>query len=75
MVPVAEFRAGYPEADLGALPTTGPEADIDELIDLALAHPGPGIAVQNGGGDPLGVVSWRSLLHGIKGSSSEPARA
>lgn len=74
MRPVAEFRAGYPEADLAGLPVTGPEADIDELIDLALAHPGPGIAVQDGG-DPVGVVSWRSLLHGIKGSSSERARA
>ncbi len=74
MLPVAEFRAGFPEADLAALPTTGPEADIDELIDLALAHPGPGIAVQNGG-DPVGVVSWRSLLLGIKGSTSSEARA
>ncbi len=75
MRPVAEFNAGYPGADLAALPTTGPEADIDELIDLALAHPGPGIAVTNGSGDPLGVVSWRSLLHGIKGSATEPAQA
>jgi glycine betaine/proline transport system ATP-binding protein len=73
MVPVAEFRAGFPEADFSALPTTHPEADIDELIDLALAHPGPGIAVQNGG-DPVGVVSWRSLLHGIQGSTTSEAR-
>lgn len=75
MLPVDEFRTGYPEADLGSLPVTNPEADIDELIDLALAHPGPGIAVANGGDDPVGVVSWRSLLHGIKGSTSESAPA
>jgi glycine betaine/proline transport system ATP-binding protein len=75
MLPVDEFLAGYPEADLATLPTTRPQADIDELIDLALAHPGPGIAVQDGGAS-VGVVSWRSLLHGIKGSTtSEPARA
>ncbi len=74
MLPVAEFRAAAPTTDLASLPTTRPEADIDELIDLALAHPGPGIAVMNGGGDPVGVVSWQSLLHGIKGSSTE-ARA
>jgi glycine betaine/proline transport system ATP-binding protein len=75
MLPVAEFHAGHPGADLSALPTTNPEADIDELIDLALAHPGPGIAVLNGGGDPVGVVSWQSLLHGIKGSTTSEARA
>jgi glycine betaine/proline transport system ATP-binding protein len=75
MLPVAEFRAGHPAADLAALPTTNPEADIDDLIDLALAHPGPGIAVLNGGGDRVGVVSWQSLLHGIKGSTTtESAR-
>lgn len=75
MVPVAEFRASHPAADPAALPTTGPEADIDELIDLTLANGGPGIAVVDGG-DPVGVVSWQSLLHGIKGSTAgEAARA
>ncbi len=73
MEPLAAFRAGYPEADLESLPVTDPEADIDRLIDLALAHPGPGITVMNGAAEPVGVVSWRSLLHGIKGSASEPA--
>ena len=72
MLPVGQFRSGYPEADLAALPVTTPEADIDELIDLALAHPGPGIAVCDGG-DPVGVVSWRSLLHGIKGAQTSDA--
>ena len=95
MEEVADFRAGYPEADIASLPRTGPEADIDELIDLALAHPGPGIAVMNGHGDPggdpsgnsggdpggdplgapLGIVSWRSLLHGIKGSTTSETQA
>lgn len=74
MLPIDQFRAGYPDADLAALPTTGPEADIDELIDLALAHPGPGIVVLDGG-EPVGVVSWRSLLHGIKGSTAAEAHA
>jgi hypothetical protein len=31
--------------------------------------------VLNGGGDPVGVVSWQSLLHGIKGSTTTEARA
>lgn len=87
MEEVADFRAGHPDTDIADLPRTGPEADIDELIDLALAHPGPGIAVMNGhgnpggnsGGDPLGtpigIVSWRSLLHGIKGSTTSETRA
>ena len=52
-----------------------PEADIDELIDLALAHPGREASRSSTAGRSVGVVSWRSLLRGVKGTpASEPAR-
>jgi glycine betaine/proline transport system ATP-binding protein len=74
MVPVAEFRAERPDVDVAALVATSPEADIDELIDLTLANPGAGIAVVEEG-TPVGIVTPRSLLLGVKGSTtSEPAR-
>jgi glycine betaine/proline transport system ATP-binding protein len=73
MVPVAKFRSERPNVNLATLATVAPEADIDKLIDLALAHEGAGIAVIENDA-PVGVVTPQSLLRGIKGSTTESTR-
>jgi glycine betaine/proline transport system ATP-binding protein len=73
MVPVTKFQKERPNVDLATLTTVAPEADIDELIDLALAHEGAGIAVIANGA-PIGVVTPQSLLLGVKGSTIESTR-
>ncbi|PDT81231.1 glycine betaine/L-proline ABC transporter ATP-binding protein [Sinorhizobium sp. BJ1] len=70
MVPVADYQRLHPHGDIGALVKTMPEADIDELIGLAMQSDRDGIAVADNG-TVIGVVTARSLLAGVKGA---PAR-
>ncbi|WP_210240235.1 quaternary amine ABC transporter ATP-binding protein [Amaricoccus solimangrovi] len=72
MVPVADWAAERPGVDPAALPDTSPEADIDALIDLTLESAGAGIAVRDGE-TLVGVVTPRSLLHGVQGSRTSGA--
>lgn len=72
MVPVERFRAERPEVDVRSLVETSPEADIDRLIDLVVAHPAAAVAVVDDG-VPVGIVTVRSLLLGLKGSTAADA--
>ncbi|OCC03655.1 glycine/betaine ABC transporter [Labrys sp. WJW] len=72
MVPLAKYQAGNANVDVTALPTVSQAADIDELIDLTLAHEGTGIAVVEDG-KAIGIVTPQSLLLGVKGSSTTDA--
>ena len=73
MVPVKKFQSERPNVNLATLTRVAPDADIDKLIDLTLAHEGAGIAVIENGA-PIGVVTPQSLLLGIKGSTTESTR-
>lgn len=72
MVPVDAFKTEYPNAALDTLAQTGPETDIDGLIDLMLQKRGPGIAVMDAG-QTIGIVTAESLLLGVKGSQTSGA--
>ena len=74
MVPVDDWRAERPGTDIAGLTGTSPEADLDALIGLTLDTEGEGLAVHDGG-SVVGVVTPRSLLHGVKGAqTTESAR-
>ncbi len=75
MEPVDAYRARHPGADVAALATAAPEADIDELIALAVGPGRDGIAIE-AGGEVVGVVTIPALLNSVRGSSAEtPAAA
>jgi glycine betaine/proline transport system ATP-binding protein len=69
---VADFQREQPNEDLGLLPKTTPEADIDELIGLTIQSDRDGIAVVENGA-VIGVVTTRGLLCGVKGAPSGAA--
>ena len=72
---VADYRREQPDVELGLLPKTTPDADIDELIGLAMRSERDGIAVVENGA-VIGVITTRGLLRGVKGvQSSERAAA
>ncbi|MFQ5973414.1 MAG: glycine betaine/L-proline ABC transporter ATP-binding protein [Alphaproteobacteria bacterium] len=64
MVPIDEYRAGNGQ-DLADCPTTHGEADLNELIDLAVETDKPIVVEEDG--EPVGVVTRRALLRGIQG--------
>lgn len=65
MVAPAAFAAAS-AADPAAAPRVSPEADIDEIIDLLLAHDVDHAAVAEGD-TIVGVVTQPNLLRGIQG--------
>ncbi|MFC5566665.1 quaternary amine ABC transporter ATP-binding protein [Rubellimicrobium aerolatum] len=65
--PAAWARA-RPEVDVGALPRTHPEADIDALIGMVVGSGQEGVAVVDGG-RIVGVVTPRGLLQGVRGTA------
>ncbi len=72
---VADYRRERPNEDLGLLPKTTADADIDELIGLTMQSSRDGIAVVENG-TIIGVITTRGLLRGVKGvQSSERAAA
>ena len=66
MHPIDAFKAARPEVDPSCLTRTSADADVDELIKIALAGQQDGIAVLDDG-EIVGVVTQRSLLQGVKG--------
>ncbi|MDQ0474188.1 quaternary amine ABC transporter ATP-binding protein [Labrys wisconsinensis] len=73
MDPVSDYQRAHPAEDVASLVQTGPEADIDELIDLTMNSARDGVAVVERG-SIVGVVTPRSLLRGVKGAqTNEPA--
>jgi glycine betaine/proline transport system ATP-binding protein len=72
MHPVTAFQAARPGLNLSSLPRTSAEADVDELIRIALNGQQDGIAVVENG-DVVGVVTTRSLLQGVKGKEAGEA--
>ncbi len=74
MVPVADYRASAPGQDLTALKSVDGEADIDALIGLALQAPEQAVLVTTNGA-PVGVVTARTLLQGIKGDAPQLSAA
>jgi glycine betaine/proline transport system ATP-binding protein len=69
MESAAEYRQNHPDRDPSLMLKTTPEADIDELIDLTMRSERDGVAVIRDG-LVVGVVTTRSLLHGVKGTRS-----
>lgn len=66
---LSEFQARTPGSDIAALSRTTPDADIDELISLTMKSKHDAIAVVEDD-VVIGVVTPRSLLMGVKGSTS-----
>ena len=72
---VGAYRSAHPAEDVAALVQTGPEADIDELIDLTMRSARDGVAVVDRG-SIVGIVTPRSLLRGVQGAQTgEPVPA
>ncbi|WP_409995223.1 glycine betaine/L-proline ABC transporter ATP-binding protein [Rhizobium leguminosarum] len=65
---VAEFQQSAPNSDIASLARTTPDADIDELITLTMQSERDAIAVVDDD-QIVGVVTPRSLLMGVKGTS------
>ncbi|MGR9153105.1 quaternary amine ABC transporter ATP-binding protein (plasmid) [Rhizobium leguminosarum] len=66
---VAEFHESQPNSDIASLARTTPDADIDELITLTMQSERDAIAVVDND-QIVGVVTPRSLLMGVKGTST-----
>ncbi|WP_409995034.1 glycine betaine/L-proline ABC transporter ATP-binding protein [Rhizobium leguminosarum] len=66
---VAEFQQSAPNSDIASLARTTPDADIDELITLTMQSERDAIAVVDND-QIVGVVTPRSLLMGVKGTST-----
>ncbi|ACS59067.1 glycine betaine/L-proline ABC transporter, ATPase subunit (plasmid) [Rhizobium leguminosarum bv. trifolii WSM1325] len=66
---VAEFQQSAPHSDIASLARTTPGADIDELITLTMQSERDAIAVVDND-QIVGVVTPRSLLMGVKGTST-----
>jgi glycine betaine/proline transport system ATP-binding protein len=69
-----DYRREHPEVNVDLLPKTNPDADIDELIGLAMQSKQDAIAVTENGAI-VGVVTIRGLLQGVKGTSSDKQTA
>jgi glycine betaine/proline transport system ATP-binding protein len=71
---VAEFQQSAPNSDIASLTRTRPDADIDELITLTMQSERDAIAVVDKD-QVVGVVTPRSLLMGVKGTSAHDLTA
>ncbi|AUW46277.1 quaternary amine ABC transporter ATP-binding protein [Rhizobium leguminosarum] len=71
---VAEFQQSQPNSDIASLARTTPDADIDELITLTMQSERDAIAVVDND-QIVGVVTPRSLLMGVKGTSTHDLTA
>lgn len=65
MCSVAEFQKTAQSVDLQQLPSTRPDADLDELISIMVDSTHHAIAVQDGN-TLLGIVTARTLLKGVQ---------
>lgn len=71
---VSEFQRHAPNSDIASLVRTTPDADIDELITLTMQSDRDAIAVVDND-KIVGVVTPRSLLMGVKGTSGNDRAA
>jgi len=53
------------EENLSGFPTTSPEADLNELINLSVGTDRPILILKDK--KPIGIVTKRNLLRGIQG--------
>ncbi|AGS26179.1 quaternary amine ABC transporter ATP-binding protein [Rhizobium etli] len=74
MLGVAEFQRNAPNSEIASLARTTPDADIDELISLTMQSDRDAIAVVDKD-QVVGVVTPRSLLMGVKGTSAHDLTA
>ncbi len=74
MRPVEAFRAAQPDVSIESLPRAASEADIAELIALS-TRTGLDAVVIMDDGVPVGIVSPRDLLQGIRGDHDAPPAA
>jgi len=54
--------------DLACFPTTSPEADLNELINLSVDTDKPILILKDR--KPVGIVTKRNLLRGIQGEEN-----
>ncbi|SCW78856.1 glycine betaine/proline transport system ATP-binding protein [Rhizobium mongolense subsp. loessense] len=71
---VTDFQRSEPNSDISSLARTTPDADIDELITLTMQSERDAIAVVDND-QVVGVVTPRSLLMGVKGTSTNDLAA
>jgi len=64
MQPIETYH-GATEEDLSGFPTTSPEADLNELINLSVDTDRPILILEDK--KPIGIVTKRNLLRGIQG--------
>jgi len=64
MQPIETYH-GATEEDLSGFPTTSPEADLNELINLSVGTDRPILILKDK--KPIGIVTKRNLLRGIQG--------
>jgi len=64
MQPIETYH-GATEEDLSGFPTTSPEADLNELINLSVDTDKPILILKDK--KPIGIVTKRNLLRGIQG--------
>jgi len=64
MQPIETYH-GATEEDLSGFPTTSPEADLNELINLSVDTDRPILILKDK--KPIGIVTKRNLLRGIQG--------
>ncbi|WP_437881009.1 quaternary amine ABC transporter ATP-binding protein [Pseudomonas sp. LRF_L74] len=74
MTPVSLYKATQPDVDLARLPSVVAEADIDEVIGLAVNAELDAVAV-TADGQVVGVITLRDLLRGVQGAPNEFAAA
>jgi len=69
MMPLDEFKASKPAADLSASPKVSHGTDLDHLIDVATTTDHP-IIIQSDDGADIGVIDKATLLKGIQGGKA-----
>lgn len=70
MTPIAVYQSAHPGFDASKLPKTTREADINEVIGLAVNSDRDSVAVVEAG-NVVGVITLRDLLRGVQGESNE----
>lgn len=71
MYPVSSFLKRYPEETVDDLVMVDENDDLDQLVEMMSNVEANRVAVTHSG-QIVGVVTRRSLLHGIQGKSPEP---
>lgn len=70
MAPLAMYSAAHPSVDIGRLAQVPLEADLDEIIGMAIKGDRDAVAVMQNG-KVVGVITVRDLLRGVQGIPNE----